>query len=144
MGAMARAGSAARPCRKVYNGLHDPGRLSGAAVQKSVQWAPWPGPAQRRGRGMSDGGRPPLAAGFVNWTAVQLKGGGRQACSVRQHDCFFPPQNRCYAPQAPLAWICGRGDGLLTSLIIPHTNSLPAQRAPPASASRIFTGIPPL
>ena len=54
-------------------------------------------------------------------------------------DCFFPPK-RWYA-----------GDGLLTSPIIAatlplgpplrHTNSLPAQRAPPANASRIFTGI---
>ena len=29
-------------------------------VQESVQWVPWPGPARRRGRGVSDGGWPPV------------------------------------------------------------------------------------
>ena len=33
-------------------------------VQKSVQCAPGPGPAQRRGRGVSDGGRPPVGGRF--------------------------------------------------------------------------------
>ena len=29
-------------------------------VQESVQWVPWPKPARRRGRRVSDGGRPPV------------------------------------------------------------------------------------
>ena len=33
-------------------------------VQESVQWVPWPGPARRRGRGVSDGGRPPVGGRF--------------------------------------------------------------------------------
>ena len=33
-------------------------------VQESVQWVPWPGPARKRGRGVSDGGRPPVGDRF--------------------------------------------------------------------------------
>ena len=68
------------------------------------------------------------------------------ACAVRQHDRFFPP-SRCPRHRE-------RGDCLSSSRHSPprprclphrrHTNSLPDQRAPPAIASRIFTGIPPL
>ena len=68
--------------------------------------------------------------------------------AVRQHDCFFPP-NRCYAHH--LGTVALAMPGLLTSPIttatlpppLRHTNSLPAQRPPPASASRLFSGIPP-
>ena len=34
------------------------------SVQESVQRVPWPGPARSRGRGVSDGGRPPVGGRF--------------------------------------------------------------------------------
>ena len=49
----------------------------------------------------------------------------RRACSVRQHDYFFPP-NRCYAQHR------GRGDGLLT-LPITQAHQFPAR---PAESAR--------
>ena len=33
-------------------------------VQECVQWVPWPGPARRRGRAVSNGGRPPVGCRF--------------------------------------------------------------------------------
>ena len=68
-----------------------------------------------------------------------------RACSVRQHDCFFPP-NRCYAHPLRVGTvavaIASSGPSHPSPPPLRHTNSLPAQRAPPVSASCIFTVCP--